>query len=174
MNKLKETDLNEIGLFIEAISQLNNVFEGIKQQDLLPMTRNERNVLEKEWLNYCDYYSVIKGASVEGFEKAMKQTGIENELMQKITISRWESIFSSVELPPSHPMTLEERNHYADKWLEIACFNITLRGAFMHAYEEGLKLMERLKIAKKLKEMSVSMDIIIQVSGLSADEIEIL
>ena len=63
-NTSEQEDDNHIELFLEAMSQLNNVFEGIKQQDSLPMTREERDRLNGERLNYCDYNYILMGAFV--------------------------------------------------------------------------------------------------------------
>ena len=82
-NNTSEQEINHINLFLEAMSQIGNIFAGIKQQESLPMTDEERNELKKEWLNYCDYNYILEGAYVEGFSRAWGSLN-ETHLFQKI------------------------------------------------------------------------------------------
>ena len=89
--------------------------------------------------------------------------------------------------PATHPMTQEERNQFANKWLSRAVFNHTQIGAFKHGHKEGRaegiaegraeglaegEHKKNLENAKGFKEAGTPIAIIAQVTGLSIEEIE--
>ena len=173
-NTSEQEDDNHIELFLEAMSQLNNVFEGIKQQDSLPMTREERDRLNGERLNYCDYNYILMGAFVEGFSCGMgmhqRYAPIPKEIWNK-----GQTVYDSLMKPPTHPMTQEERNQFADKWLERRVYDKTQLGALKHGIAEGRaegRVEGILEIAKKMKAKGQPTDFIADITGLTIEEIE--
>ena len=173
-NTSEQEDDNHIELFLEAMSQLNNVFEGIKQQDSLPMTREERDRLNGERLNYCDYNYILMGAFVEGFSCGLgvhqRYAPIPKEIWNK-----GQTVYDSLKKPATHPMTQEERNQFADKWLERRVYDKTQLGALKHGIAEGRaegRAEGILEIAKNMKNMEVLTDVIAKATGLSIEEIE--
>jgi len=138
-NHTSEQEINHIELFLEAMSQFRNIFAGIKQQESLPMTNEERNELEKEWLNYCDYNYILEGAYVEGFSRGMGFIE-RNSPIPKDIWDKGEAVYEGLKQSATHPMTKEERKQFADKWLERSIFNYTQIGALKHGYKEGLNI----------------------------------
>lgn len=165
-------DRKNMELFFEAMNLLDNVFEGIKQQDFLCRTKEEQLRLEREWLNYCDYYSITKSAFLEGFEKAMDQDSPENKQIKKQYSNHKEIIFNQIKQASPNPMQQEERDLFAEKWLRIDIFNQTLKGATEFGYIEGIKFMQKTRISKKLKYLGIDPTIISQATGLSIEEID--
>ncbi len=81
--------------------------------------------------------------------------------------------------PATHPMTQEERNQFANKWLSRAVFNHTQIGAFKHGHKEGRAECRAEGIAKgreegiiEGREEGTPIAVIAQVTGLSIEEIE--
>lgn len=138
-NNTSEQEVNHINLFLEAMSQIGNIFAGIKQQESLPMTDDERNELKKEWLNYCDYNYILEGAYVEGFSRGMGFIE-RNSPIPKDIWDKGEAVYESLIQPATQPMKQEERNQFAEKWLERSVFNHTQIGALKHGYKEGLNI----------------------------------
>lgn len=179
-------EINYIELFLEVMSQYTNVFAGIKQQLSLPMTQEEQDLLEKEWLNYCDYNYILAGAYVEGFSRGMGFLERYEPIPQDIW-DKGEAVYNNLKQPATHPMTQEERNQFANKWLSRAIFNHTQIGAFKHGQKEGRaegiavgraeglaegEHKKNLENAKGFKEAGTPIAIIAQVTGLSIEEIE--
>ena len=69
-------------------------------------------------------------------------------------------------------MNQEERNQFADKWLERSVFYATQKGALLHGLEEGKKYKQNLNIAKLMKDKGSPLDFIADITGLSIEEIE--
>lgn len=138
-----EKEINHIELFLEAMSQYGNIFAGIEQQNSLPMTNEERDILDKEWLNYCDYNYILAGAYIEGFSIGMGFLERYEPIPQEIW-NKGEAVYNSLKQPATHPMTQEERNQLAYKWMTCNVFNLIQIGAFKHGYKYG-------KIEKKRK-----------------------
>lgn len=181
-------EINYIELFLEVMSQYTNVFAGIKQQLSLPMTQEEQDLLEKEWLNYCDYNYILAGAYVEGFSRGMGFLERYEPIPQDIW-DKGEAVYNNLKQPATHPMTQEERNQFANKWLSRAVFNHTQIGAFKHGHKEGRaegraegiaegreegESKAKLTMAQNLKCMGMDNDFIMQVTGLPVQEIEAL
>ena len=138
-----EKEINHIELFLEAMSQYGNIFAGIVQQNSLPMTNEERDILDKEWLNYCDYNYILAGAYIEGFSIGMGFLERYEPIPQEIW-NKGEAVYNSLKQPATHPMTQEERNQLANKWMTCNVFNHIQIGAFKHGHKYG-------KIEKKRK-----------------------
>ena len=177
-------EINYIELFLEVMSQYTNVFAGIKQQLSLPMTQEEQDLLEKEWLNYCDYNYILAGAYVEGFSRGMGFLERYEPIPQDIW-DKGEAVYNNLKQPATHPMTQEERNQFANKWLSRAVFNHTQIGAFKHGHKEGRaegiaegreegESKAKLTMAQNLKSMGMDNEFIMQATGLSIEEIEAL
>lgn len=165
-------DRKNIELFFESINLLDNVFEGIKQQDFLCRTKEEQLRLEREWLNYCDYYSITESAFFEGFEKAIDQDSLGNKQIKRQYLNHREIIFNQMKQASPNPMQQKERDIFAEKWLKIDIFNQTLKGATEFGYKEGIKFMQKIRISQNLKSLGVDTAIISQATGLSIEEIE--
>ena len=142
-NNTSGREINHIELFLEAMSQYGNIFAGIEQQNSLPMTNEERDKLNKEWLNYCDYNYMLAGAYVEGFSIGMGFLERYEPIPQEIW-DKGEAVYNSLKLPATHAMTQEERNQFANKWMARTVINHLQIGAFKHGYKYG-------KIEKKRK-----------------------
>ena len=160
-----------IEMFLEALSQVPNIFKGIREQDELPMTRRERKFLESELHNYWDYGYVLSGAYLDGFSFGMGIDPRKESLPKELRL-KGKAIYDSLEPEATHPMTQEERNQFADKWLERSVFYATQKGALLHGLEEGKKYKQNLNIAKKMKDKGSPLDFIADITGLSIEEIE--
>lgn len=177
-NNTSEQEINHIELFLEVMNQIHNIFKGIELQDSLPMTNEERDRLEREWLNYCDYNYILSGAYIEGFNIGMGFIEPNEPIPQEIT-DKGNAIYESLKRPATHPMTREERNQFADKWLARTPFTHTQIGAFKHGHKTGKlerlrtnELKGKLETARNLKGMGLSLENISQATGLSIEEIE--
>jgi predicted transposase/invertase (TIGR01784 family) len=72
-------------------------------------------------------------------------------------------------------MTQEERNQFADKWLERRVYDKTQLGALKHGIAEGRaegRAEGILEIAKKMKAKGQPTDFIADITGLTIEEIE--
>lgn len=127
-------------MFLEVMSQIRNIFEGIVQQEKMPMTEEERNHFESERMNYWDYDYVLSGAYAEGFGYGMGIDSDHEPIPQDI-LDKANAIYKNLKLTPTHAMNQEERNHFADKWLAKSILYATQAGAFLY----GLEIAQKLK-----------------------------
>ena len=162
-----------IEMFLEALSHVPNIFKGISEQDELPMTGKERNYLESEFYNYWDYSYVLLGDYLNGFSCGMGIDPREESLPEELTL-KGKAIYDSLKPEATHPMNKEERNHFADKWLERSVFHATQKGALLHGLEEGKKYKQNLNIAKLIKDKGYPLDDIANITGLNIEEINTL
>ena len=164
-------DEKSIGMFLEAINQVPNIFEGIVQQDKLPMTKEEQKLLDYERMNYWDYEYVLSGAYIEGF---CFGTGIDprSNTIPEDLLKRGRLTYNHLKPTATHPMNQEKRNLFANDWLERSVLYATEKGAFLHGYREGEKYKMNLEMSKQLKEAGVSPEIIMKVTGLTAEKIK--
>ena len=102
-------------------------------------------------------------------------------------MSQYTNVFAGIKQQLSLPMTQEEqdfmtqeeRNQFANKWLSRAVFNHTQIGAFKHGHKEGRaegraegKLEGKLEIAQKLLSKGMSLEDVMDITGLDKQTLE--
>jgi hypothetical protein len=138
------------------------------------MTREERDRLNGERLNYCDYNYILMGAFVEGFSCGMGMHQRYDPIPKEIW-NKGQTVYDSLKKPATHPMTQEERNQFADKWLDRRVYDKTQLGALKHGIAKGRaegRSSEKNEIAKKMKAKGQPTDFIADITGLTIEEIE--
>ena len=171
---MEETGLYQndesVEMFLEVMSQIRNIFERIVQQYKLPMTEEERKVWNSERMNYWDYEYVLSGAYIDGFSYGMGVDARHESVPQEL-LDKGKSVYNSLKTEATHPMNQEERNKFEYKWLEKVVLYATQKGALLHGYKEGKKFKENLEFSRKLKAKGLPVEDIINITGLSIEEI---
>jgi len=133
------TSEQSVEMFLEVMSQIRNIFEGIAQQDKMPMTEEERKHFDSECMNYRDYDYVLSGAYAEGFSYGMGIDSRHEPIPQDI-LDKANAIYKNLKSTPTRAMSQEERNRFADKWLAKNTLYATQKGALLHGLEIALKM----------------------------------